>query len=573
MPVGDHQREQSLTEGDLVVRHVAEDGERFAVYDFGSLPVANQLRREFAETFARRVGPDGTWRSIASSREMWLIALYFARFVATLQPPPSAVKDLTPSLWAAFKLSRPATTVGPVQLRKMATFLRDHPQLPHETRLLMLTQRIPNAVVRETAYSDAEFDELKKAAARRFRVALQRIRQGREHLERWRAGQFAPATREHLVGEALDHLVQCGEAPSYIGTDGRKRIVSAYATALGGKGPEHTWMRLFLGGDEACSLVVLFVAAYGWNVTPVMELRIPDSSPDAGNPDQIIHRIELEKRRRGAASQFETRNLADWGTNSPGRLVTQALEATWAARETLAHLGAPSDRLIIWRRGWSSRSVAGDPSRLFETGWQDNVWRNRRTSFGEDVSLNLRRLRRTVVIAHRRTPTQHTRETHDTRYVLPDPRTHAEAAPKISAGVADAIAAAYTTFRARASRTDSDPSRDTATTGCTGYHASPFSEPGEPCRASFLACTACQNAVVTPRHLPRLAYLHQALGELRTVLGQEIWQQDWGASFQRLHDLISGPHFTSTEWDDALRQVTAVDRDRVNQLLRRSFDS
>lgn len=269
MPVGDHQRERSLAAGDLVVRHVAEDGGRTAVYDFGSLPLANQLRREFAETFARRVGPDGTWRSIASSREMWLIALYFARFVATLQPPPSTVKDLTPSVWAAFRLSRPDTTSGPVQLRKMAMFLRDHPQLPHETRLLLLTQRIPNAVVRETAYSDAEFDELKKAAARRFRVALQRIRQGREHLERWRAGQFAPATREHLVGEALEHLVRCGEAPSYLGADGRKRNVSAYASALGGKGPKHTWMRLFLSGDEACSLVVLFVAAYGWNVTPV----------------------------------------------------------------------------------------------------------------------------------------------------------------------------------------------------------------------------------------------------------------------------------------------------------------
>ena len=100
-----------------------------------------------------------------------------------------------------------------------------------------------------------------------------------------------------------------------------------------------------------------------------------------------------------------------------------------------------------------------------------------------------------------------------------------------------------------------------------------ISEPGAPCRASFLACTACPNAVVTPRHLPRLAYLHQALGELRTVLEPEIWQQDWAAPFERLHDLISGPHFTSTEWDDALRQITAIDRDRVNQLLRRSFDS
>ncbi|WP_157411142.1 hypothetical protein [Actinoplanes rectilineatus] len=84
MPVGDHQRELPLAPGDLVVRHVTEDSGRTAVYDFGSLPVGAQLRREFAEIFAHRVGPEGTWRSLASSREMWLIVVLFARFVATL---------------------------------------------------------------------------------------------------------------------------------------------------------------------------------------------------------------------------------------------------------------------------------------------------------------------------------------------------------------------------------------------------------------------------------------------------------------------------------------------------------
>jgi len=134
MPVGDHQREQPLAAGELVVRHVAEDGGRTAIYDFGSLPVAAQVASGVRGDLRRRVGPDGTWRSIASSREMSLITLYFARFVAALQPPPSSVKELTPSVWAAFKLSRrPDTTVGSVQLPKMATFLRDHPQLPHET--------------------------------------------------------------------------------------------------------------------------------------------------------------------------------------------------------------------------------------------------------------------------------------------------------------------------------------------------------------------------------------------------------------------------------------------------------
>ena len=206
MPVGGHQRDLPLAAGDLVVRHLAEHGGRTAFYDFGSLPVSAELRREFAEAFARRVGPEGTWRSIASSREIWLNVLHFARFVATLEPPPSAVRHLTPSVWAAFRLSRAATTTGTSQLRKMSTFLRDHPALPKETRQLLLTQRIPGAVVRESAYSDAEFDALKKAAARRFRTALQRIRQGREHLEQWRAGRFAPGTREHAEGRCTDGL-------------------------------------------------------------------------------------------------------------------------------------------------------------------------------------------------------------------------------------------------------------------------------------------------------------------------------------------------------------------------------
>ena len=134
------------------------------------------------------------------------------------------------------------------------------------------------------------------------------------------------------------------------------------------------------------------------------------------------------------------------------------------------------------------------PGSLFETDWQENVWHNRRGDFGDGARLNLRRLRRTVVIAHQRTPTQHTRATHDAVYLLPDPRTQADAAPRIRAGVADAISAAYRSFNAQVSRTDTDPSQDTATTGCTDYHASPFSEAGQPCRASFLACTACPNA-------------------------------------------------------------------------------
>ncbi|WP_405476950.1 hypothetical protein [Streptomyces canus] len=76
-------------------------------------------------------------------------------------------------------------------------------------------------------------------------------------------------------------------------------------------------MRLFLTTDEACALMTLMIASYGWNATPVMELKVPDASPDAGGEGQIIYRVELEKRRRSHAMRYETRSLADWGGRAP----------------------------------------------------------------------------------------------------------------------------------------------------------------------------------------------------------------------------------------------------------------
>ncbi|WP_030775880.1 hypothetical protein [Streptomyces sp. NRRL F-2664] len=114
---------------------------------------------------------------------------------------------------------------------------------------------------------------------------------------------------------------------------------------------------------------------------------------------------------------------------------------------------------------------------------------------------------------------------------------------------------------------------ETVTAGCGDYTHSPFSEAGSPCRASFLLCTACPNAVVTPKHLSRLAYLHQVLNGLRSVLPEDVWEHDWREHFARLTDLRSLPDFTAIEWSDALAAVTEQDREAIDQLLRKGFDA
>jgi hypothetical protein len=91
-----------------------------------------------------------------------------------------------------------------------------------------------------------------------------------------------------------------------------------YLQALGGGSAEHTWQRLFLSSAELVSLGVLLVIAYGWNATPVSELGLPQTMAGGGGDGTVVHRVELEKRRRHAPHRYETRNLTDSGPGSPG---------------------------------------------------------------------------------------------------------------------------------------------------------------------------------------------------------------------------------------------------------------
>jgi len=155
-------------------------------------------------------------------------------------------------------------------------------------------------------------------------------------------------------------------------------------------------------------------------------------------------------------------------------------------------------------------------SDVFRVGIDEHGWRNLQLTWRRHRSwtttINLRRLRKTVVVLHQRTPTQHSQDTHDQTYVLPDPQSFERSTPEISAGIESALDHARTVFTARTTREDTPVEQDTVTAGCGDYTHSPFSEHGAPCQASFLLCIACPNGVVTPRHLPRLAYLHPGAG-------------------------------------------------------------
>lgn len=541
-------------------------------YDFAELPVPTPMQRSWAVLFAARCEPGGGWNALSASLATWRQLQTFARFLATEDHPPIDVSDLTAGLWNRWRLSRSQNASGRDQITRVAAFLQADARV---TGALMeaMAKRVPLVKKSETALPPDEFTQVRTTAQRMFRTAHLRITENTELLHKWRAGAVAPDTREHLIGEALDTLARTGNVPRYLGTDGRTRVINRYRVALGGENALHTWRRLFLNRMEAVALAVLLSAEHGFNATTVSKLRVPRATPGSGEDGFPVYRLELEKARRGAGRHFETRNLTDFGSDSPGRLITKALQATAPARQAVAELDPDVDRLLIWRENYPrDRTVPENVwVGMFGIGLHDAAASDWARKTGLPGSP-MRRLRKTVNALHRREPGQNSQDTHDSVYVLPEPQVQEAAIPVIAAGINEALDhARNTVLRARLSDRPAPDTLETATTACTDYRNSPFTPVGTGCRASFLLCTACPNARVAPVHHPRLAHLHRSLQSLRDVLAPELWDADWYDAHARLEDLKA--RLGEAVWQQALAGVTAEDREIIDHLLNGHYDA
>jgi hypothetical protein len=198
------------------------------------------------------------------------------------------------------------------------------------------------------------------------------------------------------------------------------------------------------------------------------------------------------------------------------------------------------------------------------------------------LQVSLRRLRRTVQVLIRREPAQNSRRTHESAYVLRDPAALPEAEQVTAQGLTDAVSHARATVKMRMlldtgpgqlaaevaglERALADGALDTPTGACLDFTNSPSGPPGQPCTASFLDCLACSNAVATRRHVPRLAWLHRSLDELRATVPPATWERDWQAPFLRLTTLLED-NTTDAERQAAARAVSGADRELIAGLL------
>ncbi|MEU9840694.1 hypothetical protein AB0C69_15880 [Actinomadura sp. NPDC048032] len=557
-----------------------EDGAVAGVCDFTRtasgrvMPGSVALRKAFAAAFDRKSGPSGGWRSIETCRNAHKALFHFLKFVSEQETPPQVPQEITAALWNTWRLQMPATAGGREQLRALRTLMPLVAGVPPET--LKAVDRRITSVPPSTppSYSHAEFERIRADAATIFHTALVRIRTNREHLRRWYAGLIPEDSPEWVLGEALHYILTTGDAARR--RERTRTLTSRHQRALGGAAPNASWGRLYLARREIFAAAVLLVASEGWNKAPLDKMLIPDHDPAAGDEDFDIHMVEIDKRRRPVRLRYTTNNLLDSGPGSPGRLMGQVIEATELARECLRLQGEPTRRLLVWRR-----QAARD---MFAIGLPKNPG-----ACGQDT-VSLRRLRRTVQVLIRKEPAQNTQDTHDDVYVHGDPQLRGEVQDTIAQGLTDAVDHARAIVKMRMVLGDDadelvelsdDPELaraiaagelDTATASCTDLTNSPHTEPGLPCTASFLLCLACPNAVATRRHLPRLAYLHHTLSDLRAVVDSAVWEQDWREHFQRL-DALRQTHVTHADWAAERAKATERDRGLVDRMLARKLEA
>ncbi|WP_097991013.1 hypothetical protein [Streptomyces sp. f51] len=553
----------------MIVHHYNHEG-RLKDYDFSTLPVAEPIQHSLAALFAACCNPH-QWTAHLSSNQQWVYVGTFAKHLSLQERPPRSLDELTgaviDSWWDVMRM----TPGGRSTFRSVAALLRKDSSLQDGPVADALARRVPGSKSTTQSYSSTDFSAIKTAARQTFRSALFRIDANAQHLERWQAGTIPEdGSSDWVIGEALDMLARAGDLPRYTNKEGRPTAITRrYQRALGGPGAAATWQRLFLSRMEMVSLGVLLMAEYGWNLSVINRAVVPRATPDPGQDGHPTYRIPVEKRRRGGGRWFETENVTDYGADSPGRLITQALQATRFTRTVVESMQPGTDLLMAWRTSSPSQfSQHGDrhpPVGPFHFGFQTEdaaEWAKARGLGGSPF----RRGRRTVNAVERREPAQHSQESHDRNYVLPDEHVQATAIPVIAAGAEAAVEQAHKAVLVAELRDTRDPGdAETATADCHDEDSSPFPAPDGGCGASFLLCLACPNARVHTDHHPRLAHLHEALSNARSVLLPTSWERDWGDAHARLEDLKR--RVGDGGWTHALARVTATDRELIDYLL------
>lgn len=578
--------------------HFVDDTGRSRTFDFGGVEAAPSLVDDLLEAFANGVAPGGRWQSIASAVSAEQAAKGMAQFLAANFPEVTTVSDVGPEVWWAWRASKNHLR-WPGQINMMRVLLSESPKLPEVTRRAMrarLTKprtRLPG----NNAYSSAEFNAIRATANRRVNQALRRIEANSRILQAYLSGDenytgpaFRSRATEWTPGALLHHLSRTGAFPSeYVAA--QIRNVQPF-DLIGVANPA---LALFPSIEEIYWLMVLLVCERGFNLAVMLNLTVESFRSSEPNREPPTHTVSIDKPRRGA-KRYGDEILA----GEAGKLWERAVLMTQPCRDALAARGTPTDKLLIAHRRQNIRGEG--PFRTdfksghFASGHREDS--DPRDADGQRIRVSLQRLRLSeqVLSQHAR---QNSEAVSEDVYRRPAPATaeasmdiveeaqleavdHAAATMQVRSMSAADVAAAQRDPSSTAGRLGISVSTlkmllagklDTPTGACTDFFNSPFStEQAAPCPASFFACFACSNAVITPRHLPRIVNLLDALDTVASVVSASRWENDYAQHYARIRSAIASTA-TPAEIEKARCTVQPAERDMINQLVKRGLDA
>lgn len=588
-----------LSADGLVVHVWDEDGQDIGDYHFNDLDGPQDLLRSLASAFAQAAGPGGGWRTKYTVQQSHSRIRQFFREIMKIAPGLESISDLTPTIWSQWRKFNESTNVWPGTLNTVRSTLHLIPELPPAVRVALRDPvPKPHTRTRLKPYSRSELRDITKAAWRVVDQAAQRIRSHVSELQAYLASikaedQITPLAAKR--GKLLDTLARSGDLPR--GKDGN---IAPYANGvlLANERPMNPRNAIYLTADEVFAFMILFAALRGYNPDTIARLSTRHQRPDGGVDVAVVHNIDLVKPRSPENGGTSSDNLIGRSDRSAASLYQLAKELTDPARMTLMRIGQTTDRLLISRM--NIPRPYNSPFRLsISRGPAARSWLEKRLVLGDDgkpLRVSLQRVRLTEQVLNRR-PRLNTLDVHEDVYVKQDPAAAEAAIEPIVAGQTEALEHSQVLMKTRhwtseqVAEAHKNPGRasrelgipehklrtflvgklDTALTSCIDFDHSPHSE-GGPCRASFLMCLACPNSIATPRHLPRLVCLHDALSGLASAVDGEVWTTDYAAHFERLTHLLR-TSTTQEELDEARKQVRSDDKTLIEALLRRHLDA
>ncbi|HWI43592.1 MAG TPA: hypothetical protein VNS81_08210 [Nocardioides sp.] len=560
---------------DALSLRIRPDGRPPYVLDLIDWPGSLSMRRETLFAIAKRTDPGvNGWRRAQTIKQ----AISHVRsFVVWCEARGiESFADLTLGQYEAFEEEERGRYTAHSLLTRwkhIRAFLRATNVLPTRVAWYLKSRwRVEPEQGSKIYLSLPQFFAIEEAAMRTVSKARYRVEKAHAAVqEAQRSG--APTLRQKaLLGiweGRQDEPIEITPGTVLTGDQVRRRHLGQPSPATGNTF-HGNWFTLT--PEEAAAAALLLVCRTGWNRSVVDEATVGSWHLIDGSKQAV--NLSLDKPRR-QGRRHSTDVLVDYGQSSAGRAFATVVDATAPARAWAEYQGVQTDRLLL--RGVRHRNGLPLVGRIHEgLPADDTVAAWLRTRVGiEDVTFPV--LRRTHQALIAKGPAQNTQREHEITYAGASPEVRAELQEVAAAGLQRQIERAEETLQMRLAAEDevgtevANGSKDTGTAACRDINRNP--ETGEPCRASFLACLACPNAIATPRHLPRLTALHKALDDLRCNARDQVWRP-WNEHYMRLTAFLFGvAGLTETTYEQHRLAATTTDHALVAAVLTGDLDA